>query len=596
MKQFVKCSFNILIKNWPTLLAFDMVYKAFSYSILYSVISDLLSLILKTGGVSYLSSENLSALLHNPISVLLCLCLIFITMLSAFFETVALYVYCEAGWQQQHISIAGLLKKTMLHCKKLFHIQNLLLFLGFILSTILTILPFSPYVLQWLSIPEFIMYFVKQNTLLFSVFLVVSVIANLICFLFLFFLPNTLFQNQSMIAAWKNGFHLLKKRKFITLFRIAAAFVIFGLVMLFISSVIFIGLVYFTKLTESPLKVVETFMVYFYRAVSAVVFIISSLSATWLFSLLITLFHQYRGDNRPSATAGNKAGIRYHFKLAGVIMLTIAAILMFCETELGVAFMDATYVRPQVVAHRGSTKFAPENTMAALEKAISTGIDMVEIDVQQLKDGHLILLHDNSFGRTTGENNHVWEVGYDEVRHYDAGSRFAPKFAGEPIPTLDNILKRAKGNIQVMIELKLTGRETNLVKEVIALIEKYEMLDQCNIGSLNLELLKEVKSTNPNIKTVYITPLIYSGQYDIGFIDAFSVETTFLTREMVASMHMQQKKVYSWTANSKETIEKNLKCQVDGIVTDDPELVMHYAMQTWHRRLLSLFVRNFFAP
>lgn len=129
MKQFVKCSFNILIKNWPTLLAFDMVYKAFSYSILYSVISDLLSLILKTGGVSYLSSENLSSLLHNPISVLLCLCLIFITMLSAFFETVALYVYCEAGWQQQHISIAGLLKKTMLHCKKLFHIQNLLLFL-----------------------------------------------------------------------------------------------------------------------------------------------------------------------------------------------------------------------------------------------------------------------------------------------------------------------------------------------------------------------------------------------------------------------------------------------------------------------------------
>ena len=61
-------------------------------------------------------------------------------------------------------------------------------------------------------------------------------------------------------------------------------------------------------------------------------------------------------------------------------------------------------------------------------------------------------------------------------------------------------------------------------------------------------------------------------------------------------MHMQQKKVYGWTANSKETIEKNLKCQVDGIVTDDPELVMHYAMQTWHRRLLSLFVQNFFAP
>lgn len=107
-----------------------------------------------------------------------------------------------------------------------------------------------------------------------------------------------------------------------------------------------------------------------------------------------------------------------------------------------------------------------------------------------------------------------------------------------------------------MIELKLNGHEDRLVEQVLELVTKHDMLDQCSIASLNLEVLKEAKNLNPNVKTVYITPLIFSGQYDIDFIDAFSVETTSMTREMVATMHLHRKEVYGWTANSKETIEK----------------------------------------
>lgn len=594
MKRFLNCALDISLKNWFVLLAFDMVYKSFSYSILATVTGDLLLLILKTAGVPYLSAENLSLIFRSPISVLLCLCLLFIIALSVFFETVALFVYCESGWQQRHLSLAGLVKETFFYCQKLFHIQNLLLLLGFILTTVLSILPFSPYILKWLSVPEFIMDYMRQNTFLFSVFLAVAVLANLICFLFLFFLPNILFQDQSIKNAWKNGFHLLKKRKYRTLLFIFAAFALFGIVMLFILGIASIGLVFYIKLTEVPMKAAETFSVYFYRAVPVAVFVIGTLSTIWLFSLLTTLFHQYRGDNRPFVTERNRVGIRYRLKQAGMIALAVAAVIMFSESELGGAFMAETYESPQIVAHRSAAKFAPENTLAALEYAISEEVDMVEIDVQQLMDGSLILLHDDSFNRTTGKNKKVWEVGYDEVQHYDAGSWFAPEYAGEPVPTLDDFLRRAKGNIKVMIELKSTGRETDLVRNVIECIEKYEMRDQCNVGSLNLDLLQTVKSIDPQMKTVYITPLIYSEQYDIDFIDAFSVETTVLTREMVVGMHFQEKEVYGWTANSKETIEKNLRCRVDGIVTDDPKLVKHYTAQTWHHRLLTFFLNSFF--
>ena len=594
MKRLIKCSIDISLKNWPTLLVFNMLYKMFSYSILYSVTGDLLELLLKTSGVSYLSAENASLILQNPVSVLLCLGMVFLAAVSVFFEAVALYVYCENGWQQNHISIVQLAKQTLIHCKKLLHIQNLLLFLGFILMTVLTVLPFSPYILRWLSVPEFIMEFIKNNVMLFSAFIVIAVIANLTCFLFLFFLPGTLFQNQSMKAAWKDGLNLLEKRKAATMLRILAAFAVFSIAAVVLIILATIGLVCYTKYAEVPVKAAGTFVIYYYRAVPAVLFILNSLSTIWLFSLIISLYHQYREDIRPLAASHDKIGLFSLLKQAAVIVSAASAILIFSETELGGSFITEIYNRPQIVAHRSGAAYAPENTLAALEHAIDMKIDMVEIDVQQLKDGELIILHDDSFNRTTGVNKKVWEVVYDEVKHYDAGSWFSPRFTGEPVPTLEEFLKRARNHIKVMIELKSTGHEKNLVEGVVSLIDKYDMLDQCNIGSLNLELLKEVKAINPRIETVYITPLIYSIHYDIDFIDAFSVETTMLTREMVVSMHGEGKEVYGWTANSEETIEKNLRCQVDGIVTDKPELVSQYVMQTWHNRLLSGILRIFF--
>ena len=148
MKQLLKRSADISLKNLSTLLLFDIVYKVFSYSILYAVTSDLLSLILKAAGLSYLSTENLYIVFMNPLTIILCICMMLLITFSVFFETVALYTYCESGWKQERISIAALLKRTLLQCKKLLQVENVLLFFGFVLTKLLTILPFSPHILQ----------------------------------------------------------------------------------------------------------------------------------------------------------------------------------------------------------------------------------------------------------------------------------------------------------------------------------------------------------------------------------------------------------------------------------------------------------------
>ena len=112
--------------------------------------------------------------------------------------------------------------------------------------------------------------------------------------------------------------------------------------------------------------------------------------------------------------------------------------------------------------------------MAALEQAITDKADIAEIDVQQLKDGTLIVMHDAGFKRTTGMDLPVWEADYEQVKNLDAGSYFSYEFAGEPVPTLEDMLAAAKGRIQLMIELKPTGYEQNMVEGVLALIEKNE--------------------------------------------------------------------------------------------------------------------------
>ena len=217
--------------------------------------------------------------------------------------------------------------------------------------------------------------------------------------------------------------------------------------------------------------------------------------------------------------------------------------------------------------------------------------------MQQLGDGTLIIMHDSDFKRTVGIKKAVWEAKYSEVKDYDGGSYFSNEFAGEPIPTLEDMLKNAKNKIRLMIELKLTGHEdsTELVNQTLNLIREYDMSHQCSIASMNLDILKRVKELDSRFETVYITPLLFSGQYDEDFIDSYSVETTSVTREMVFTAHFQGKKVYGWTANTEASIEKNMRCHVDGLVTDNPELASFYLEEHGEDLLLNSFIEIYFS-
>ncbi len=129
----------------------------------------------------------------------------------------------------------------------------------------------------------------------------------------------------------------------------------------------------------------------------------------------------------------------------------------------------------QIMAHRGSSQAAPENSMAAFRQAIADGADWIELDVQETADGEVVVLHDSDFMKLSGNPLKIWDATMDNLQDIDIGSRFGPEFKDERVPTLGEVLDECKGKIRVNIELKYYGHDQQLEQRVVDVVESREM-------------------------------------------------------------------------------------------------------------------------
>lgn len=287
--------------------------------------------------------------------------------------------------------------------------------------------------------------------------------------------------------------------------------------------------------------------------------------------------------------------IVYKLSWEGNVMKTIrktAIIMLLCICFLTYGVLPQVQSAGKdtpviVVAHRAGAKVAPENTIAALEQTIRDNVPIAEIDVQQLADGTLIVMHDSNFARTAGEDICVWDIQEDRFREMEVGSRFSEAYRGERIPTLEEMLVCAKDRICLMIELKYTGQEEKLEEKVLALLQKYDMTEECIIGSMNRGILQRVKELEPGISTVYIAHDLDEEDYDMDYADSYSIEGKNLTAEMTERIHYTGKSVYGWTANSAATMKQIVNYGADGVITDDVRLLQTFLREHTCRKALT---------
>lgn len=228
-----------------------------------------------------------------------------------------------------------------------------------------------------------------------------------------------------------------------------------------------------------------------------------------------------------------------------------------------------------VIAHRGGAAYAPENTLEAVKHSIDNKAEMVELDVRQLRDGTFILLHDSNFARTTGLDLNVWDAECEDIKELDA-SVFAPsEFTQEKVPTLNEVLDYAHNKIYVMLDVKVNEKEEDVAKQLLETIDN-EIKNQCVIGSSNLKFLEHIKGMDGKLVTVYIAKNMGKKEYELDYIDGFSINVDYLTKEMVQQIHNLDKPTYVWTVNSKQQMKRVAEWGVDGIVTDNVPLAQNF--------------------
>ena len=198
--------------------------------------------------------------------------------------------------------------------------------------------------------------------------------------------------------------------------------------------------------------------------------------------------------------------------------------------------------------------------------------DYIELDVQLTADDEVVVMHDASAARTTGVDRKISEMTLEEVKQLDAGSSFSAEYAGEQVPTLEEVFQLTDGKIRINIELKTTASSVKLAEKVIELIHQYNMEDKCVITSFDYYALKYAKHYDTKIQTGYILSVAYGDYFNMPDIDFFSMNASFLSKRTVDAIHQSGKQVFAWTVNNKASIKNLTNKGVDNIITDNPVL------------------------
>ena len=139
-----------------------------------------------------------------------------------------------------------------------------------------------------------------------------------------------------------------------------------------------------------------------------------------------------------------------------------------------------------VIAHRGASSYAPENTLAAFDLALQMGVRQIELDVHLTSDGHIVVIHDDTVDRTTNGSGPVASQMLAELQELDAGAWFGASFAGERIPTLDEVLARYKGRMHLHTEIK--GHSPSLSQRSVDLIRQHGMVREVTLTPFQIVL------------------------------------------------------------------------------------------------------------
>ena len=563
-------NFSLLIDSSRHVWTFELAYKLVAFAVIFPIVLFTINFLMKIAGVNYLTNEYIQRAMTHPVVIFAIFLAMGIFVFYCTYEMTYLSVCFETKRTSCNASVVDIFYNSYKVFKNVFKPRHVGLSIFYFISIL------ASNVTVWFNV-----LYSETNTNLIKMYIIRNhwYIKAEVIFMFVIIyaivIPGIYAMNICMMEglgfreAYKKSACMVKKHPMGTI----SALVVYNLVMLAIIGITYVLISVFLVAGVKILNMAYLGNAIFLSALRTERLIIKCIlvcvAIPMSFSAISHMYYKYTDvDDITFEFTDIQEGPAKRRKIIYSIVLTAAVVadaFYLIMTFNNNPFENvAIFHETKVMAHRGASTETPENTMAAFQKAIDDMADYIELDVQLTSDGEVIVMHDS--------NENIVNMTYKEVRRLDAGSWYSDEYKGEKVPGLREVLELAQGKIKLNIELKPADNGEELARKTVALIEKYNMENDCVVTSFSSSALLAAKSCNENIRVGYILSAAYGDYYDMKNIDFFSVNAAFLSKRTIDAIHNSGKQVYAWTVNNKDSIKNLTNKGVDGVITDNPVL------------------------
>lgn len=577
-----------LTAHWKPLILFEILWKLVTLLVIAPACAGLIQLAIHLAKLKYLTTSNLLQFLRSPWTILLLAVLLLLAALYTLFEIAAVCTcFRQSRFQKVRTTLGRMVRSGL---------QSVLHFFRgggpFLVLHLLVLIPLMQFsatsgIFTAMGIPDFLAYYMTKKEFLLPIYVAAIILCCLLSVRWVF--SSVLFtQNQcSYRSARATSVQLVRGRFWQTFFSVLVwNCCYFAALLVFLCMITVVVLMVIRATGSNDLIMSQAMRIL--KLLIQIVLWSFSFFATPICMAHLTALLEKRCVQMPEVVLPEPVPLSRSakpFRRSTAVLtaccFTVAALGLNLSYVYSVFtgkanFRLALFQNPTVMAHRGLSADAPENTLYAFSDAISVGVDFIELDVQQTRDGVLVVMHDSNLKRTTGVNKDIWDVDYADIQNLDAGSWFDPAYANARIPTLEETLQFVDKRAKLNIEIKPTkhGSDT-LEQDVAELITRYQYTDACYVTSFSYGSLKKVKEANPEIRTGYLMSVAYGQFYSLKYADAFSLNKVFVTSQVVNAAHQQGKQIFAWTVNSMSEVRSLCNLHVDSIITDDPVMVQN---------------------
>ncbi|MCK4754127.1 MAG: glycerophosphodiester phosphodiesterase [Calditrichia bacterium] len=235
--------------------------------------------------------------------------------------------------------------------------------------------------------------------------------------------------------------------------------------------------------------------------------------------------------------------------------------------------------QPLIIAHRGDRKNSVENTIDACEKALAAGANALEIDIRQTGTGEIVVFHDFSLKRMFNKSGYIGRTSMDTLKNYPyvkIPDHQSPKY----LETLDEFFEQFKNRIPINLDAKtIHFFDVKFAEKIINTIKDHNLMESTWVSCFNPFLLQILKLREKKIRTGYLFQRMtwMHTMYDlITWCDAWHPHYRVLTKNLVKKAKKYAKKLYVWTVNDAEILEKVLNFSIDGIISDEVDSIKNH--------------------